>query len=287
MRKRSAFGTEETGKAERVVGQLDDGGADMPATYDGEEAHLELWPTGAADHKNGRYNADFLNAGSSVVQVEVQHVPVGDEREESDTPHSQANVPNTIPKPLLFIAPRNKGIENGDERAETGENPGDLQEMNPEIAALAEAAGFLESLQRDEQAGHEGDIEEANDANDQAKALGARIEREGLGIVATQNSGHRPKEDGEDDDSDTEADDDVVEDVLLEGALDFLEEHKRIIDVGKRLAVGILHEGDFVLAVNFLEEHGSDFLEVLGLAVRELEGFRNENGVVLRVGDDF
>jgi len=31
MRKRSAFGTDETGKPERVVGQLDGGGADMPA----------------------------------------------------------------------------------------------------------------------------------------------------------------------------------------------------------------------------------------------------------------
>src|SRR5579885_2867942 len=124
----------------------------------------------------------------SVVEVEVEHVPVGYEPEESDAAHSEADVPDAIPEPLLLIAPGDKGIEDGDERAETGKNADDLQEMNPEIAALAEAAGLLESLQRDEQAGHKGDIEEANEANDHAKALGARIEREGLGVVATQNS---------------------------------------------------------------------------------------------------
>src|SRR5262249_27430594 len=56
---------------------------------------------------------------ASVVEIKVEKVPVGDEPEEADTAYGEQNVPDSIPHPLLPVSPGDKGVEDGNERAES------------------------------------------------------------------------------------------------------------------------------------------------------------------------
>ena len=138
-------------------------------------------------------SSDVQQRPALVVEIEVEQVPIGDEPEKANAACGEQDVPDAVPKPLLLIAPGNEGVENGDERAEAGEYAEDLQQMNPDVATLPETPGFLQTLQGDEQTDDESDIEEADDADDRAKALGAGIERKGLAIVPAENGGDGPE----------------------------------------------------------------------------------------------
>src|SRR5262249_32982193 len=72
---------------------------------------------------------------ASVVEIEIQEVPMHQEPEEAHTTNSQQSVPNLVPNPLLLIAPKLNRGDDRDERAESSEHSDELPKMNFHIAA--------------------------------------------------------------------------------------------------------------------------------------------------------
>src|SRR5260221_8122221 len=142
--------------------------------------------------------------------------------------------------------------------------------MKPGGFVGVEAADMIGATDDDGEADEIDDVDDADDAEIAAPLERARIEHQRLAMVLANRPSDGPKQNGERNDGNGKADEEIVEALVVERAIDRLEEHEGIVDVSDLLAV-ILREDDFVFAVDGFEDERRDFAIVLGLAVFAFE----------------
>src|ERR1700680_963505 len=89
-----------------------------------------------------------------IVQVEIEEVPVVDEPKKSHTGGGEQAFPDSVPAPLMGIAPGDEGIDYGNQSAEPRQNAKDLQEMDLEITGRTQPSWNFESVRQERQADH-------------------------------------------------------------------------------------------------------------------------------------
>ena len=108
-----------------------------------------------------------------VVQIEIEKIPVEDEPEETDARGSQQDIPEFVPAPLLRIAQGCRGIVDCQQSSDAAEHTDDLEQVDLEIAAAAQAPGFLQAVEQEAQADQESDNHETDRMSPGAQAPGA------------------------------------------------------------------------------------------------------------------
>src|SRR5215467_6685200 len=207
-------------------------------------------------------------------------MPVHQEPEEAHATYGQQRIPDLVPNPLRRVGPRFDGSNHSEQRPNSAKETDDLQQMQFEVAARAE----LQLLQKSEDPKEPQQINQVNDAGDLRPPTpfpGSLVQGQRLSVMFPQNGRNGPKENRQDYHPDAKSDDHVIESLFVESGVHFLENYEGIIDVTYPVAAAVFHESHFLWAVDALEKHWSNFLEVARLTVFLLEETVEINRVVL------
>src|SRR6185437_12924829 len=76
----------------------------------------------------------------SVIQVEVQHVPVNDKPHVAEAGEQDHSIPELGPPPNVMISPGAHGCDKNQKQSRSPQHPDNLEQMNAQVEFLTEIA---------------------------------------------------------------------------------------------------------------------------------------------------